>query len=107
MGIIERIVNPRPEGIATVLADLRLPRQRSALQSPISCGPFVQRRMRVVRLRTAVRSCRCATLAVPRSVVNTAKNLLDPSLRTAIERAKGNISRFHAAQRPVDETGGD
>lgn len=28
---------------------------------------------------------------------------LDPALRRAIDRARGNIERFHAAQRPIDE----
>lgn len=42
-------------------------------------------------------------ILVPRREMEQAEHVLDAELKAAIDRARGNIERFHRAQKPVDE----
>ncbi|HLW22679.1 MAG TPA: histidinol dehydrogenase [Sphaerochaetaceae bacterium] len=42
-------------------------------------------------------------IIVPRTEVEQSASLISAELKQAIDRAKGNIERFHRAQKPVDE----
>ena len=43
-------------------------------------------------------------LEIPKDLWTSALSALDPAVRSALERAAGNIRRFHEAQRPADVT---
>lgn len=104
MGLMERIIDPKPEEIARLLA-------RPALEAE-SVASVVAEIIEEVRLHgdSALLAyaerfdhARLESLTIPRSAMESAKGSLDEKLRTAIDRAKRNIERFHAAQKPRDE----
>jgi len=104
MGLLERIIDPKPDEIARLLA-------RPALEAD-SVASVVADIIEDVRLHgdSALLAyaerfdhARLASLSISRSVMEAAKASLDEKLRTAIDRAKRNIERFHTAQRPRDE----
>lgn len=104
MGLMERIIDPKPEEIARLLA-------RPALEAE-SVASVVAEIIEDVRLHgdSALLAyaerfdhARLESLTIPRSAMEDAKGSLDEKLRTAIDRAKRNIERFHVAQRPRDE----
>lgn len=104
MGLMERIIDPKPEDIARLLA-------RPALEAE-SVTAVVAEIIEDVRLHgdTALMAyaerfdhARLESLVIPRSVMEAAKGSLDAELQTAIDRAKHNIERFHVKQKPRDE----
>jgi len=104
MGLMERIIDPKPEEIARLLA-------RPALEAE-SVASVVSEIIKDVRLHgdSALLAyaerfdhARLESLSISRSVMDAAKERLEVKLRTAIDHAKRNIERFHATQKPRDE----
>lgn len=100
---IERFFNPPPDRLPTLLA--RPPQEVSVAAEVKAILDDVRDRKdeALWSYTRAFEHVEPASLAVSRDEISHAASLVDGKLKLAIDRAKRNIERFHAAQKPMDE----
>lgn len=103
MSLMQRMINPPPDQLTQLLAR---PRQESSVADVVAAILRDVREHKDAALLEYVRTLEqvsLTSLAVSEEQIRLASSQVDANLRDAMERAKGNIERFHAAQRPTDE----